>query len=314
MTDPGACAGGYALGIDLGGSSAKSVAVTPEGVVLARRQADFDPESPMDWARRIRSLVEEVRGDLGGEARAIGLAAPGLAARDGRSIAFMPGRLHGLEGLDWTTYLGTDFVIPVLNDAHAALLGEVWVGAARGHRNAVLFTLGTGVGGAAMVDGQLLRGEIGRAGHLGHMSLDPHGAPDICGAPGSVELVVGNCTVRERSGDRFATTHDLVRAYEAGDPVAAEVWLESVRGLAAAVASAINVLDPAVVIIGGGIARSGKSLFEPLERFLERMEWRPGGHRARILPAELGEHAGALGAASNALQTAMGGGERGGGF
>ena len=81
-----------------------------------------------------------------------------------------------------------------------------------------------------MVDGKLLRGHIGRAGHLGHMSLDPDGTPDICGAPGSLELAIGNATILERSGGRFQTTHDLLAAHEAGDATATAVWLKSVTG------------------------------------------------------------------------------------
>lgn len=293
--------GGFALGIDLGGSSVKSVAVSPDGTVLSRHQADFDAESSMDWARRIQEVAAGMEQEHGQPATVIGLAAPGLAASNERSIAFMPGRLAGLEGLDWTQHLHAARPVLVLNDAHAALLGEVWVGAAKGLRNVVLFTLGTGVGGAAMVDGHLLRGEICRAGHLGHMSLDPHGAPDICGAPGSVEWVIGNCTVQERSAGRYSNTHELVRAHLAGDSIATQIWLESVHRFAAAVNSAINVFDPAAVIIGGGIARSGDALFTPLQRHLDAMEWRPGGHQVRLLPAQLGEYAGALGAAKRAL-------------
>ena len=114
----------------------------------------------------------------------IGVAAPGLPARDGRSIAFMPGRLPGLEGLDWATFLHASCDVPVLNDAQAALVGETWCGAAKGVRNALLLTLGTGVGGAAIVDGRVLHGHLGRAGHLGHVSLDPAGPLDIVNTPG----------------------------------------------------------------------------------------------------------------------------------
>lgn len=293
--------GAYSLGIDLGGSSVKSVAVTATGEVLQRRQVDFDPEASMDWAARIGDLVKSYTAERGAAPATIGLAAPGLASRDGRSIAFMPGRLAGLEGLDWTRHLKFPSEIPVLNDAHAALLGEVWVGAARGLRNVILVTLGTGVGGAAMVDGRLLQGEIGRAGHLGHASLDPWGDPDICGTPGSLELAMGNCTLQARGKGRYANTHALVRAHRDGDPEATRIWLDSVRRLAAAITSFINILDPSAVIVGGGIARAGESLFEPLAGFLKDMEWRPGGHCVHLLPAELGEFAGALGAARRGL-------------
>jgi glucokinase len=294
----------YAIGLDLGGTSIKTVAVTPDGQALAQDNLPFDAGARMDWAEKIRQLVAQTETERGAPAGWIGLSAPGLAAADGRSIACMPGRLQGLENLDWTEFLKAPRPVPVLNDAHAALLGEAWLGAARGFRDVIMLTLGTGVGGAAIVDGRLLRGHIGRAGHLGHLSLDPDGLPDVTGTPGSLEVAIGNCTIRERSGGRFATTHDLIAAHRAGDAEATRVWLKSVKALAAAVCSFINILDPEAVIIGGGIARAGDVLFQPLQQFLDPMEWRPVGHQAKILPAQLGELAGAYGAAANALKAA----------
>src|SRR5947199_4705255 len=292
----------YGLGIDLGGSSVKAVAVMPAGEVLARHTLEFDAAKNMDWAEKIQALVRQLQNERGRPAEGIGLSAPGLAAADGRSIACMPERLQGLEGLDWTKFLGASKTVPVLNDAHAALLGEVWLGAARGFQNVIMLTLGTGVGGAAMVDGRLLRGHIGRAGHLGHSSLDPDGPPDCAGTPGSLEVAIGNCTVQQRSHGRFQATHDLIAAHLKGDAEATAVWLKSAKALAAAVCSFINILDPEAVFIGGGIARAANALFEPLQQFLEPIEWRPVGQRARILAAQLGEFAGAFGAAANGLR------------
>ncbi|MCI0745183.1 MAG: ROK family protein [Verrucomicrobia subdivision 3 bacterium] len=292
---------GYALGIDLGGTSIKALAVTFEGKVLARENVPFDADVKLEWAEKIRQIASDLQAAREGPADCIGVSAPGLAARDGRSIAFMPGRLQGLEGLVWRDYLKTAFPVPVLNDAHAALLGEVWLGAARGFENVIMLTLGTGVGGAAMVDGRLLRGHIGRAGHLGHISLDPNGPPDCTGTPGSLEVAIGNETIGERSGGKFHTTHELMAAYNRGDQVAAQIWLASVKALAAAVCSFVNILDPEAAIIGGGIARAGDTLFKPLRQFLDKMEWQPGGQSVKLLPAELGEFAGATGAARNAL-------------
>lgn len=292
----------YAIGIDLGGSSIKTVAVTPAGQTLARTVVTFTVEAKMDWAEKIRQLIRQIQHEHGAPATRVGLSAPGLASADHRSIAHMPGRLQGLEGLDWTNFLEAPSPIPVLNDAHAALLGESWLGAARGFRHAILLTLGTGVGGAILANGELLHGHIGRAGHLGHVCLDPNAAPDITGMPGSLEDAMGNCTIETRSHGRFQTTHDLVAAHVAGDAEASIIWLKSVRALACAVGSFINVLDPEAVIIGGGIAHAGVALFEPLQRMLDEIEWQPGEHRAKILPAELGEFAGAYGAAARGLK------------
>ncbi len=294
----------YVLGIDLGGSSVKAVAVTPEGRLLDEANVPFDARQDLDWARQIQRLAQELEAKQGGPAQAIGLSAPGLASADGRTIAVMPGRLRGLEGLNWTEFLGRTSVVPVLNDAHAALLGESWLGAARGFKNVFLLTLGTGVGGAAMVDGRLLKGALGRAGHLGHISLDLEGPRDVCGMPGSLEVMFGNCTIGPRTGGRFHTTHELVEAHLNGDEQASQFWLKSVHALGCAVSSLINVLDPEAVIIGGGIARAGEALFKPLEEIVRDTEWNVGASPVKILPAQLGELAGAYGAAWNGLQLA----------
>jgi glucokinase len=217
----------------------------------------------------------------------------------------MPGKLRGLEGLNWTDALKASHVVPVVNDAHAALLGEFWVGAAVGYRDVVLLTLGTGVGGAVLTDGRLYKGHFGRAGHLGHISLNPDGTPDIVGTPGSLEQAIGNGTLPERSNGRFTSTRELVAAHLNGDEKASEVWLRSVNKLAAGITSIINALDPETVIIGGGIAQSGAALFEPLAAFLTRIEWRPLGHRVRILPAALGDIAGTLGAVYYAMNCGL---------
>jgi glucokinase len=292
-------AGAYAIGCDVGVTNVKTVCATMDGNVFDRDLADTRADNP-DWPAGVKRIIEQMEG-AHGRALAVGVAAPGIAARTGDSIFWMQGRLDEVQGLDWAKLLGRDHV-PVLNDAQAALMGEVWQGAAKGSTNVALLTLGTGVGGALMVDGRLLRGALGRAGHLGHISLDVDGPGDVTNCPGSLEYFIGNVTVSQRTNGRFATTHDLIAAHQAGDEDASRTWLRSVRTLAAAVASIINVADPEVFIIGGGIARAADALFEPLAGYLDRYEWRPHGHRAKIVPAALGEYAGALGAAWNALR------------
>lgn len=286
-----------AVGIDLGGTQIKAVLVNAEGAVLRReaRPTSDTGEDSRSWAETVRALADELGPDL-----PLGLSAPGLAAPDRRSIAFMPVRLRGLEGLDWTTFLGRADTVSVTNDAHASLLGEAWVGAARGLRDCVMLTLGTGVGGAIMSDGRLLRGHLGRAGHIGHLSIDLDGLPSIVGMPGALEGFIGNYNIRERTGNRFATTHDLVASHRTGDAEATRLWLRSIRALACAIGSAINLLDPEAVIIGGGIAQANDALFGPLAEQLSEIEWRPAGRAVRIIPAMLGEWAGAIGAAREA--------------
>src|ERR1043166_1360668 len=287
------------IGLDVGGTAIKALVFGPEGEKLVEETATTGDDGTKAWLEHARTVVRSVLAACPAGA-AVGVAAPGLPARDGRSIASMPGRLAGLEGLNWQQWLGVDKPVPVFNDAQAALLGEVWLGAAKGEPNVVLLTLGTGVGGAAMVDGRVLRGHLGRAGHLGHVSLNPEGAPDIVNTPGSLEDAIGEHNLPLRSEGRFTSTRELVAAFREGSAEAAEVWLRSVRSLAAAVAGFINVLDPEVIVIGGGVAEAEDALFGPLLAALDEFEWRPGGARVRVVKAALGRNAGAAGAAYGA--------------
>jgi glucokinase len=293
------------IGIDLGGTNIKAALVdTQSAKTLATlskptRDGEFGGDTPR-FALTVREIVHEFEAQAGRKL-AVGLSAPGLANPDGSCIDWMPGRMHGLEKLNWCAFLERD--CRVLNDAHAALLGEVWAGAAKNTRDAFMLTLGTGVGGAIYTGGRLLTGKIGRAGHLGHISIDTNAPRDDFNTPGSLEDAIGNQTIAQRGEGRYATTLALLDAYAAGDEHAQKVWLTSVRHLAAAIASLINVLDPEVVILGGGIATGAKDLlFKPLQQAIDEFEWRPGGNQARLVPAELGDSAGCLGSVFNLLQ------------
>lgn len=283
----------YLLGLDLGGTRLKAMCLTTEGREIAREVASSAGD---DWQVSVKACVDALR-EKHGEPGVIGVAAPGLASADERSIAVMPGRLAGLEGLDWGDFLGFSGSLRVLNDAHAALLGEVWRGAACGMRDVIMLTLGTGVGGAIFAEGKLLRGHLGRAGHLGHLAIYADGPLDIVNTPGSLEDAVGNHTLAKRSAGRFDSTADMVAAMKAGDSDAEGLWGQMIRDLAAGITSLINVLDPEAVVIGGGIAEAGNDLFQPLAEALERVEWRPTGKPVKLIPAALGDWAGASGAA-----------------
>ena len=291
----------YAIGIDLGGTNIKAAAVNADGELLEHSACEVEDEAAGALIETIRQQIAEFERHRGGPASWIGVACPGQPAPDGLSMASAGGRLHSLERIVWTDLLNARQPIPVLNDAHAALLGEIWKGAGRGCRDVVLLTLGTGVGGAILTGGRLVKGHIGRAGHLGHICLNVDGAPDIIGIPGSLEDAIGNCTLFARSNGRFMKTLQLVEAHRAGDARASDIWLRSVYQLACGIASIINILDPEVLILGGGIAQAREALFEPLERFMDQVEWRPQGNRVRIIPAALGDMAGALGAAYHVM-------------
>lgn len=294
-----------AIGIDLGGTNIKAALVDARSAkmhaALTKPTCDgeFDGDVPR-FAVTVREIVQAFEAQAGGKLR-VGLSAPGLANPNGQCINWMPGRMRGLEKFQWAGFLDRD--CRVLNDAHAALLGEVWAGAAQNTRDAFMITLGTGVGGAVWSGGRLLQGRIGRAGHLGHITVDVNAPCDRFNTPGSLESAIGNQSILRRGEGRYADTLALLGACAAGNEHAQKVWHDSVRHLAAAIASLANVLDPEVVIIGGGIATGAKNLlFNPLQQQLDVLEWRPGGNQIRVVPAELGDSAGCLGAVFNLLQ------------
>jgi glucokinase len=287
------------IGLDIGGTQIKAVAFDCDGTQLAEELIGTSDDGTGTWLKGVQHLTKRMVEICPGSAR-IGLAAPGLVAADGRRIAFMPGRLTGLEGLDWQESLNVNSPVKVFNDAQAALMGEVWLGAAKDVRNVIMLTLGTGVGGAAMVDGKVLHGHIGRAGHLGHVSLNPDGELDIVRTPGSLEEAIGECSLARRSEGKFSSTHDLVAHYRQGNGEAARIWLKSIKSLAAAITGFINIFDPEMIVLGGGIAEAQDALFGPLQACLDEFEWRPGGARVRLVRAALGPKAGATGAAYGA--------------
>ena len=296
---------GLGIGIDLGGTRIKGAAFE-----LSNGDLIFEETAPTrdgEVVEGFPAFVEEIRGLVSRfEARdsrrsaVIGLSSPGLADATASRIVAMPGRLEGLEGLDWPETLGRP--VAVINDAHAALMGEIWQGAAAGVKDVILLTLGTGVGGAIVTGGRLLRGHFGKAGHLGHSSLDLEGKPDICGMPGTLEDMIGNHNVSERTGGRYGSTAELVKAVRSGEEVAKEAWGRSLRALGVSVASLVNILDPELILIGGGISEAWGQIEVPLKDWMDEFEWRPGGGQVEIRRARLGPMAGAYGAAYFAMQ------------
>ncbi len=290
------------IGIDLGGTWIKAVLMNPSGdIIFQEYHPTHDDESGTDnWKKAIFDTVQELRiksGDTPIEC--IGLSAPGLPNDKNSYIAYMPGRLQGLEFFDWSKYLGQATF--VLNDAHAATMAELQFGALKGVKSAILLTLGTGVGGGLVINGQIYQGLFQKAGHVGHISVDSQGDRDITNIPGSLEDAIGNSTIEKRSLGRYKTTYELIESYHAHDPFASWLWLDSVRKLAIGIASLINILSPEIVVLGGGIAQAEEGLFNALAAFMELYEWRPGGQATPIVQAHFGDMAGAIGAASFAL-------------
>lgn len=289
-----------AIGIDVGGTNIKGVLINKYGEVLKKVTKETDKKGVL-WKDTTLRVLHELQ-DANLDKLPIGLSAPGLVNETQDAIACMPGRLDGLEKLKWADFFKVNKV-NVLNDAHAALLAESTFGVAKGTANFIMLTLGTGVGGAIMINGSIYKGFNGIAGHFGHMSLHADSTKlGITNMPGSLEDAVGESTVNLRCNGKFSTVKKLVEAYKKGDLLAEELWMKSVRELAIGICSICNILSPEKVIIGGGVANAKESLFEPLDTFMDMYEWRPKGTKTIIQRAEFHEYAGAIGAAAFAFQ------------
>jgi len=289
-----------AIGIDLGGTRIKAVVVNVSGNILHQLYADTNDNDAAVWKKAGVETVRELLQRMNRKTAVIGISAPGLPDNSNEAIACMPGRMQGLENLVWKNFL--QHPAYVINDAVAAMLAEAKFGAAKAKKHVVMLTLGTGVGGAILIDGKPYQGAFQKAGHIGHMVIDDEGDCDVTGMPGSLEECIGNCTIKKRSKGKFVSTHDLLVAYRNGDDVAKEVWLKSVRQLAIGLASVTNILSPQAIVLGGGITEAGNDLFEPLQQYMEQYEWRAGGNKVEIVKATFGDLAGAIGAACFAIQ------------
>ncbi len=288
------------IGIDLGGTNVKGIVVDHEGRVLRQKQTPTKDTGDGSWRVNVLETLTALKLDLSAPIKAVGLSAPGLPDAANRCIAYLPNRLHGLENFDWSDYLGE--TTRVLNDAHAALIAEATFGAAKGLQNVVLLTLGTGVGGGILINGQLYQGLGQMAGHLGHVCVNSNDdVTSILGMPGSLEYAMGNYSIQQRSHGRYASTWDLVTAYRNGEHLGVYLWLDSVRTLALGISSFINALSPDAIVLSGGITLAEDALFGPLSAFLDVYEFRPGGKKTPILKAEFTDMAGAMGAAAFAM-------------
>jgi glucokinase len=289
-----------AIGIDLGCTNIKGVLIDDAGTILKESKAETIEQDHKHWKGAVWDMVGDFVKEAGGDVDAIGLSAPGLANPDNQCISFMPGRLPGLENFVWTDLIKRK--VFVLNDAHAAIMAEAAFGAAKGLQHAALLSLGTGVGGGILINGQLYQGVFQMAGHIGHSTVDADTlSQDVTNMPGSIESAIGNLTLPERSYGRYHNTEDLVNDFRKGDHVATWIWLSSVRKLAVTIASVINILSPEVIILSGGIIQAQDALLEPLHDFLGLYEWRPGGKQTPVKLAVFSDRAGAIGAAGFAL-------------
>jgi glucokinase len=293
----------FAIGIDLGGTRIKGIAADAEGNTLHQLYVPTNDNVEAVWKEAVAETVRELLEKVNNTDSVVGISAPGLPSEDNTAIVYMPGRMQGLENFEWRSFLKKPTY--VLNDAIAALIAESKFGVAKNKTHVVMLTLGTGVGGAIMIDGKPYMGAFSKAGHIGHMVINDDGDCDITGMPGSLEECIGNCSIAKRSGGKFTSTQQMLNAYNNGDEFAQQVWLKSVRQLAIGLASITNILSPEMIVLGGGIAEAGDMLFEPLKEYLTQFEWRTGDNKVQIVKAGYSDFAGAVGAANFAISKTL---------
>ena len=307
---------GTALGIDFGGTSIKSGLVR-DGAVLfhgnpIETQACRGREEIID---ALVALVGQV-GEHGEEIAAIGIGLPGLVD----SVGGVVHELTNVPGFDEVPLRAilherTGLPVTIENDAKAMAYGEWKFGAARDGRHVVCVTLGTGVGGALILDGRLHRGAQLGAGEIGHLSIDYRGKPGPFGNFGCLEEYVGNVQIAERAVRRYGEAGtartveecsplDLQKAALAGDTVARKLWEDLGTELGAALASVVWVINPDTIVIGGGVAKAGELIFEPVRRTIRARTSEIINRDLRVVPAALGNDAGIIGSATLALEAA----------
>ena len=290
------------VGIDLGGTKTAAALVVADGTVGVRAEAPTPaaegPDAVLDVVAR---LVARVAGDAapGG----VGIGTAGIVDAAGRVVSATE-TFAGWVGTDLVAGLGARLPargtpIRVYNDVDAHLLGEAWLGAARGHTSALMVAVGTGVGGALLIGGRLVRGAHGAAGEIGHVpTAGAEGLRCPCGRFGHLEaLAAGPAIARSYrlATGNAADARGVFGLAEAGDPAAESVVRTAAAGLGRAIAGLVTTIDPSCVVVGGGVAEAGELWWRPLrEAFRNELV---EAFATPLAKAELGVSAAVLGAA-----------------
>ena len=302
-----------AIGIDFGGTSIKTGVLYRSNVIDEAPRIDtqeFEEAPPL--IERIHRTVQELR-SRHPNICAIGVGMPGF-------VDFPTGMVHqltnvrGWKNIHLKRHLGGLSALPVTveNDANCMAYAEWKRGSGRGCKHLVALTLGTGVGGGIIIDGHIVRGSNYAAGELGQTSIDFRGPLGAYGNRGSLEDYIGNQQIanlamktyteagREVSAVECEPSY-LTRAGMKGDEIAIAIWKDVAEKLASALMNCCWLLNPEAIIIGGGIAKAGHLLFDPLNDFLRNQLSAPFKDNLQILPARFGNEAGIIGAATLAL-------------
>jgi glucokinase len=312
-----------AIGIDVGGTKIAAGVVDEQGRVLARRRADTPSSDPAALLAVIGDLVDDLRTEH--DVRALGIGAAGFVDATGSTVLFAPHLPWRDENLRHAVADRTGLLVVVENDANAGGWAEWRFGAVQGEPDIVLVTLGTGIGGAIVIDGQPYRGRFGIAGEFGHMQVVPAGLPCECGNHGCWEQYASGRVLTRRGraaaeegtplGRRLLAAAGSVQdiqgshvteAARDGDDEAVGWFADVGEWLGVGMANLAAALDPGVFVVGGGLSDTGEMLLEPARAAFSRT-LTGRGHRpeARIVLAGLGPEAGLIGAADLARFTAQ---------
>ncbi len=307
-----------AIGIDFGGTTIKS-AIVQNGAIV-HRGATIDTLRTGDSAALIEALIAEIQALrlVHAEVAAIGIGLPGITD----SLTGVVHRLSNVPGwydvpLRDLLQQRTGLPAAIENDANAMAYAEWKFGAARNGLNVVCITLGTGVGGGLILNGQLFRGSHLGAGEVGQMSIDLRGRAGNYGNLGALEKYVGNAQIAERAQKLYENAGKLLplsecspaaldTAARAGDATARQLWAEIGAEIGTALANVVWLLNPDAIVLGGGVARAGELLFEPIRRTIQASTMPVFYESLRLLPAELGNDAGIIGSAAIALASLPG--------
>jgi glucokinase len=300
-----------ALAIDVGGTKFAAGLVEPGGRIIAWSQTATPRELDGEqlW-RTLDALITRVLADAQVDPVA-GLAGVGCGC--GGPMEWPAGRVSPLNIPAWRDFPLRDrlrerfagLAVRLHNDAICLAAGEHWRGAGRGRRNLLGMVVSTGVGGGLVLDGRLINGATGNAGHVGHVVADPEGPPCVCGGHGCVEAIARGPALAAwaqgegwRPGQADASARDLADDAAQGHPIALAAMRRAGHALGIGIASATHLCDLEVVAVGGGLAQAGSLLLDPLEETLRRYVALDFARDVRVVPAALGQSAGLVGAAA----------------
>ena len=302
------------LAVDLGGSHIACAIVEPRHI-LAERTLPMKALSTQAMLTAVGGLLKECSDEAGmtsSSARGIAIGYPGIVCSSTNEILSALDKYPDLSGEALVRWARSSFDLPLRleNDARLALLGEVSAGAAQGAEDVVMVTLGTGIGGAAMIGGQLLVSKTGHAGSLGgHLPVRMDGRRCACGAIGCAEAEASTSTLpalcRESPG--FDTSllakeprldfQALFRAVDARDATAEQVLAYCLQVWSVLTVALIHAYGPELVLFGGGVMHRGEEILLPIRRYVEQHMWRTSRGLPRVEAAKLGSRAALLGAA-----------------